>query len=85
MGIVVRAFDQKLHRVVAIKMLAPSLAENAEVRKRFVREARAAAAVTHQNCIAIHGVEATGPVPYLVMQYMDGKTLPGKLDATGSL
>src|SRR5262245_8976141 len=85
MGIVVRAFDQKLRRVVAIKVRAPSLAENGEARQRFVREARAAAAVTHQNVIAIHGVEDTGPVPYLVMQYIDGKTLQQKLDATGSL
>src|SRR5499427_5608706 len=55
MGIVLRAFDEKLHRVVAIKVLAPALAGNGAARQRFVREARAAAAVTHDNVIAIHG------------------------------
>src|SRR5262249_6897827 len=43
MGIVLRAFDEKLHRVVAIKVLGPALASTAEARERFVREARAAA------------------------------------------
>src|SRR5262249_45218661 len=41
--------------------------------------------VTHDNVIAIHAVEDSGPVPYLVMQYLDGKTLQAKLDGGGSL
>src|SRR5262245_6423608 len=68
MGIVLKAFDEKLRRVVAIKALAPALASTGSARQRFVREARAAAAVTHDNVIAIHAVENAGPVPYLVMQ-----------------
>src|SRR5262245_13466951 len=48
MGVVLRAFDEKLHRV-AIKVLAPAPASNGAARQRFVREARAAAAVTHEN------------------------------------
>src|SRR5262245_14264656 len=56
-GIVLRAFDEKLHRVVAIKVLAPALAGSAAARQRFVREARAAAAVTHENVVGIHAVE----------------------------
>src|SRR5262245_26702528 len=51
MGIVLRAFDDKLHRVVAIKALAPALAASVPARQRFVREARAVAAVTHDNVI----------------------------------
>jgi hypothetical protein len=85
MGVVLRAFDDKLHRVVAVKALAPALAGNALARKRFVREARAAAAVTHENVIAIYAVEDQGPVPYLVMQCVVGKTLQEKLEATGAL
>src|SRR5262245_38545708 len=85
MGVVLRAFDEKLHRVVAIKALAPLLASSGSARQRFVREARAAAAVTHDNVIAIHAVEDQGPVPYLVMQFLDGKTLQEKLDAAGPL
>jgi serine/threonine protein kinase len=85
MGVVLRAFDEKLHRIVAIKMLAPHLAATGSARQRFVREARAAAAVTHENVIAIHSVEDTGSVPYIVMQCIDGKTLQDKLDASGQL
>jgi WD40 repeat protein/serine/threonine protein kinase len=83
MGVVLRAFDDKLHRVVAIKVLAPHLASSGTARQRFVREARAAAAVTHDNVIDIHAVEDAGPVPYLVMQFIDGQTLQDKLDRTG--
>jgi serine/threonine protein kinase len=85
MGVVLRAFDEKLHRVVAIKALSPALAVSGSSRHRFVREARATAAVNHDNVIAIHAVEDTGPVPYLVMQFIDGCTLQQKLDRTGPL
>jgi WD40 repeat protein len=85
MGIVLRAFDEKLHRVVAIKVLAPALAGSGAARQRFVREARAAAAVTHDNVIAIHGVEEEGPIPYLIMQFIEGCTLQQKLDRCGPL
>src|SRR5262249_36858792 len=83
MGVVLRAFDEKLHRVVAIKALAPALATSGSARQRFVREARAAAAVTHDNVIDIHAVEDAGPVPYLVMQFVHGCTLQEKLDRAG--
>jgi serine/threonine protein kinase len=85
MGVVFRAFDTKLHRVVALKALAPQLATSSAARQRFVREARAAAAVTHDNVIDIHAVEEDGAVPYLVMQFIDGPTLQKKLDRTGQL
>jgi Protein kinase domain len=85
MGTVFRAFDTKLHRVVALKALAPQLATSSAARQRFVREARAAAAVTHDHIIAIHAVEDAGLVPYLVMQFIEGPTLQNKLDRTGQL
>jgi serine/threonine protein kinase len=85
MGVVLRAHDEKLHRVVAIKVLAPQLASSGTARQRFVREAQAAAAITHDNVIDIHAVEDAGPVPYLVMQFIDGPTLQDKLDRTGPL
>jgi urea transport system substrate-binding protein len=84
-GVVVRALDEKLQRVVAIKALAPLLAMSSAARQRFVREARATATITHDNVIAIHAVEETGPVPYLVMQFIDGPTLQQKLDRDGML
>jgi WD40 repeat protein len=83
MGVVLRAFDEKLHRVVAIKVLAAHLSNSATARQRFVREARAAAAVSHENVIAIHAVEDDGPVPFIVMQFVSGQTLQQKLDRTG--
>jgi len=84
-GVVLRAFDEKLHRVVAIKALTPALAGSAAARQRFVREARAGAAVTHENVVAIYAVEDAGRVPYLVMQFVEGRTLQEKLDGTGPL
>jgi hypothetical protein len=83
-GIVVRAFDELLQRVVAIKVLAPQLASTSPARKRFLREARAAARVRHDNVVQIHAVEEQ-PLPYLVMEYVPGKTLQQRLDETGPL
>jgi serine/threonine protein kinase len=85
MGIVLRAFDEKLSRVVAIKALAPALAVVGAARRRFVREARGAASVIHDNVVAIHAVEDAGPVPYLVMPFIDGPTLQQKIDRDGPL
>lgn len=56
MGIVMKGFDRTLNRFVAIKALLPSYASSGAARKRFAREARAAAAVVHENVIEIHGV-----------------------------
>ena len=83
-GTVLRAFDEKLHRVVAIKVLAAELAASAIARNRFMREARAAAAVRHEHVIDIHAVDDQ-PTPHLVMEYIDGQTLQQKLDRTGAL
>src|SRR5439155_17651983 len=56
-GIVLKAFDEKLHRLVAIKVMAPQLASTSPPRKRFLREARAAAAIRHENVVGIYAVE----------------------------
>ncbi len=85
MGIVLRAFDGKLHRVVAIKVMAAQLATNATARKRFTREAQAAAAVTHDHIVTIHAVEEANGLPYLVMQYVSGLSLQQRLDRSGPL
>src|SRR5262245_55809376 len=85
MGLVLKAFDEALHRVVAIKVMAPQLATSATARRRFNREARAAAAVTHDHVVTIFGVEESGPLPHIVMQYVAGASLQDRLDRTGSL
>jgi hypothetical protein len=83
-GIVAKAFDEKLHRVVAIKLMSREIASTSPPRKRFLREARAAAAVMHENIVAIHAVEED-PIPYLVMEYILGKTLQQRMDERGPL
>jgi eukaryotic-like serine/threonine-protein kinase len=83
-GVVLKAFDESLRRVVAIKVLKPGLAVTSPPRKRFLREARAAAAVRHENIVTIYAVE-DAPIPYLVMEYVAGRSLQQKLDETGPL
>ena len=83
-GIVLRAFDEVLHRVVALKVLAPAIAATSPARKRFVREARSYAQVRHENVVQVHAVEER-PLPYLVMEFVPGETLQQRLDRTGPL
>ena len=85
MGVVLKGWDRALDRFVAIKVLAPHLATSGAARKRFLREARAAAAVVHDNVIAIHGVAETDGIPYLVMPYCRGTTLEKRLRESGAL
>ncbi len=83
-GVVFRAFDDVLQRVVAVKVLAPSMAATSPARKRFLREARSAALIQHENVVRIH---ETGeePLPYLVMEFVPGETLQQRLDRSGPL
>src|SRR5207342_3069729 len=83
-GIVFRAFDEALQRVVAIKVLDPQLATTSPPRKRFLREARSSAKVRHENVVQIYQVEEQ-PLPYLVMEFIPGETLQQRLDRTGPL
>jgi serine/threonine protein kinase len=85
MGVVLKAFDPALHRLVAIKVLAPALAGSATARRRFTREAQAAAAVCHDHMVAVHGVSEADGLPYLVMQYVAGESLQERLDRVGPL
>lgn len=90
-GIVLQAVDCELDRIVALKVLSPTLASNGAARRRFSREGQAAASVAHDNVVAIYHVESAGPVPYLVMQYVDGCSLQewvmrsGPIDTTSAL
>ena len=84
-GVVLKAFDDRLHRVVAIKALAPAYAANGSARKRFIREARAAAAVKNEHVVGIHDVQEDSDPPYLVMECIDGINLQDKLDKRGPL
>ena len=79
MGVVYKAEDLKLERFVALKFLAPHLVEDEEGRRRFQREAKAAAALDHPNICTIHEIdEAEGRV-FLAMAYLDGSTVRQKV------
>ncbi len=85
MGIVLKGFDSELNRPVAIKLLAPHLARVGAARQRFAREARAAAAVAHENVVPIHNVESDHAQPFLVMQFITGQSLQARVDREGPL
>jgi WD40 repeat protein len=87
MGVVLEAFDSRLQRNVALKVLDPELAGDDVARQRFCREARTAASVTHENVVAVHQVEKSGDdgLPFLVMQLISGESLEQRLARVGKL
>ena len=80
MGVVFKAFDPALNRNVAIKVLAAALASCGAARRRFLREARAAAAVVHEHVVAVFAVVESAGLPFLVMEYVPGRSLQDRLD-----
>src|SRR5262245_5276105 len=85
MSVVLKGYDRELKRCVAIKVLAPHLAQSSLAKKRFAREAQAAAAVVHPHVLAIHQVQAGGRLPFLVMPLVSGETLAARLASQGTL
>ena len=79
MGVVYKARDEKLGRIVALKLVPEAVATDAAKRARLLREARSAAAVTHANIAAIYEVGEDGGRVYLAMEYIEGDTLRRKL------
>jgi serine/threonine protein kinase len=79
MGVVYRAFDERLHREVALKALPDELAKDAEQLARLEREARALAAVSHPHVASIFGMEEAEGVTYLVLELVPGETLHERL------
>lgn len=75
MGEVYKARDTRLERTVAVKVLPERLAEDAEALSRFVREAKAVAALSHPNILAIHDFGHDGSVAYAVSELLEGETL----------
>ncbi|MCH7725457.1 MAG: protein kinase, partial [Planctomycetes bacterium] len=87
MGVVFMAEDPELQRKVALKAMHPALAASASARDRFLREARATAAIDHENVITIHQVGKDRGIPYLAMsllrgQSLDDRFMPGQPLAT---
>src|SRR5438477_10298118 len=79
MGEVYRACDTRLGREVAVKVLPEPFAGDPVRQARFEREARAVAALSHPNILAIHDYGTQGAVTYAVMELLEGETLRGRL------
>jgi hypothetical protein len=79
MGEVYRASDERLGRDVALKMLKPSLAHDQDRLRRFEQEARAAAALSHPNIVAIYDIGMYDGSPYIVSELLEGQTLRERL------
>lgn len=81
MGMVWKATDVSLDRSVALKLMVPELREEESARQRFLREARAAAAVKHPNVVTVHAVSEHCGLPFLAMEFVAGGTLRDRLDS----
>ena len=75
MGVVWRAFDTRLERHIALKLLPPELTADPERRRRFLREARTAATVTHPNIVTIHEIDEVDGVTFICMELVEGQSL----------
>lgn len=75
MGDVYRAIDVRLNRHVALKVLPPEFLADSERRRRFTNEAQAASVLDHPNIVTIHDIVDSGQHVFIVMQYVDGRTL----------
>src|SRR5437762_4656177 len=75
MGRIYTAYDERLMRLVVVKSISPDLLNDEQARRRFLREARAAAALSHPFICTIHEVIEQDDQPFIVMEYVDGESL----------
>jgi serine/threonine protein kinase len=85
MGVVYRALERSLRRVVALKVLSPQISENASLAKRFRREAVLAANLTHPNIVPVYTVDKADPPRYFTMEFVQGRSLREKVRSEGFL
>lgn len=85
MGVVFQAEDPHLQRLVALKAMLPGLAASDSAKQRFLREARAAAALKHDHVVTIHQVGEDRGAPYLAMEFLEGEPLDDRLKREGKL
>ena len=77
MGVVYRAHDPDIDREVAIKLILEKVLENKDVRARFIREARTAGRLSHENITIVHDLGLVDNKTYIVMEYLEGMTHNG--------
>jgi serine/threonine-protein kinase len=85
MAVVYLARDEELGRPVAVKVLAENLADDAELRERFVREARLAARLSHPNVVRVYDAGEEDGLPFIVMECVDGESLAETIRREGRL
>ena len=85
MGVVYLARERALDRDVALKVLPPALAAQADLRERFLREARTAAGLSHPNIVPVFSADETGGFAWFAMGFVDGESLGQRLAARGRL
>src|SRR5690242_14033945 len=85
MGVVYRARELELERVVALKVIAPELLEDELVRERFLKEARTAASIEHPNVIPVHAAGDRDGVAYIAMRFIDGDDVRTLVRRDGAL
>jgi serine/threonine protein kinase len=85
MGVVFRAEDPQLARLVALKAMLPALAASPSARQRFLREGRAAAAIKHDHIVTIYQVGEDRGVPFLAMELLEGEPLDVRMQREGKL
>jgi len=85
MGEVYQAEDTKLGRSVAIKFLPVEIHNNARARQRFVQEAQSASSLNHPNIITIYAIEEVDGRDFIVMEYVEGRTLKECIEHDGAL
>ena len=83
MGAVYKAFDNKLQRVVALKLLPAEYVSQHDRRRRFFQEARAASALNHPHILTIYEVGEDDGKPYIAMEFVEGETLRQKIKSNG--
>jgi len=85
MGIVLLARDERLDRLVALKVLPPQFAEQADTKERFLREARMAAQLSHPNIVPVYRADEINGFAFFAMGFVDGETLGERIRDRGAL